>query len=255
MPKRPSPVPGDPRGTPIEVAYGSLPSQSGASGMSRLTPVPPPPGRRGPIRRVKDWWSAKSPRTRFVAPLAALTVVAGAAAYPGTTLLVPARNSGPLEFGGGGAGICMSTVPVGRVITVGEAVMRNRSPKGLEILHAEFAEASGMEITGVFVVPMTKVGDGGRLVGTAPTFPPPEDQGHPMIQWDRAHGLPVTLPPGEDIEQVAFAVRITQPHAWAKSVVITYRSGWYKHRVSNKMEYGTSDGDDCMTPSDMRNGD
>lgn len=244
MPKQPSPGPGDPRGTPIKVAYGSLPSQSGASGMSRLTPVPPPPSRRGPIRRVKEWWAAKSPRTRFVAPLAALAVVAGGAAYPDSTLLIPARHSGPLEFGGG-AGICMSTVPVGGVITVGEAPTRNVSTRDIEILGAEFGESSGMEITGVFIVPMTKVGDGGLLVGTAPTFPPPEDEGDPRIEWERARSIPVTLAPSEDTEQVVFAVRITQPYAWAKGVKITYRSGWYKHRVSNEMRYLTTDAQEC----------
>lgn len=186
MSKQPSPVPGDPPGTPIEVGDGSLPSQSGASGMSRLTPVPPPPSRRGPIRRVKEWWAAKSPRTRF----AALAVVAGAAAYPDTTLLIPARHSGPLEFGGG-AGICMSTVPVGAVITVGGAPTRNVSTRDIEILGAEIGESAGMEITGVFVVPITKVGDRGGLVGAAPTFPPAD----PAIGWEDARRIPTALSP------------------------------------------------------------
>lgn len=130
-------------------------------------PQAPPRRRRGLRRRVARWWGERSPRTRVVAGLASFAVVAGGASYPGTTLLIPARNSGPLEYDAS-AGICMAQVPVGRVITLGEGWVRNRSGQDIDILDVDVHEAEGMEVIGAYLLPVL----GDTAFGSAPNLPP-----------------------------------------------------------------------------------
>lgn len=204
-------------------------------------PQAPPRRRRGLRRRVARWWGERSPRTRVVAGLASFAVVAGGASYPGTTLLIPARNSGPLEYDAS-AGICMAQVPVGRVITLGEGWVRNRSGQDIDILDVDVHEAEGMEVIGAYLLPVL----GDTAFGSAPTFPPQD----PLPAWEQAMTLPAVLPAGEELWQIVLAVRITEDGGHAEGISVHYRSGWYERRVTNGMQYSTAAQGMCASPED-----
>ena len=185
-----------------------------------------------------------------VASLVAMTaLVAGCdAESPSGDGLAAPINAGPVTGGGGNPGTLCQPSSTNGTVTYSLDKLRNTGDNEAVVDEVAVTDASGLEVVGQDLVPLSRTGG---LAGSAGYPPDPKVYSGAGFHWDQRAAVPGATIPAGGVYSVAVGIRLKDPSTGGSfaHLRVTYRVGEKRYGLETATELVVpAVGEECPKP-------